>query len=423
MVQKSKSSPVREIKYRGLSFGGANGGLDTDIYYEYVSPLTESISYEPGPKYHTVNINGIKRKIPFLKNCVHDVTKTITRPWSSYATTYGSPSVGFRWPAFETSAHYTDTYPSPDPLPISTYIGASIREMYPKLKGESNLLNFIYELRELKTLIPSTKNIAAAIAAVQSSITQFLSLGSKVFSESVLNLNFGILPLIADIEALSSSLKLFKLKLYEFRKRAGTIQRRNYKQSIIVDSQTAGPKKFPGGEEYTVVQDNILCNFTATLYYTYSIENLPSLKEMPDLSKSVEYKTFLKYMGLRTGALPEAFWNALPFSFLIDYVVKIGNWLGQLDLGALDITLTPVQYCYSIKRVDSYTHNMLINDPNASSSGSQRGFCYKTVKRYSRTRVDDLSVLSMYLDPLPEVNSLDAREQWLVVNLINGLRK
>lgn len=77
---------------------------------------------------------------------------------------------------------------------------------------------------------------------------------------------------------------------------------------------------------------------TATVEYTYVVDDPPTVS-IP--------KLFLKYMGFRNN--PGIIWEAIPFSFCVDWLLSVSKSIDALDDGAIKVTCLIVSSGYSYK--------------------------------------------------------------------------
>lgn len=73
-----------------------------------------------------------------------------------------------------------------------------------------------------------------------------------------------------------------------------------------------------------------------------------------DLHKDVDFNipSFKKYIGFRNN--PKLIWNAIPFSFVVDWFLKIGNMLNRLDEDAVPGTLKIFGFTMSMKATNKF---------------------------------------------------------------------
>jgi hypothetical protein len=86
--------------------------------------------------------------------------------------------------------------------------------------------------------------------------------------------------------------------------------------------------------------------FTASMQRTYDARPLSA------------FKTFMQYYGLNLTY--EALWNLLPFSFLADYVLKIGKSIRAMELDP-NVDLTVLTYYESVLRESQW--GMFVHHP------------------------------------------------------------
>jgi hypothetical protein len=77
--------------------------------------------------------------------------------------------------------------------------------------------------------------------------------------------------------------------------------------------------------------------FNATLDYSYNVRNLSSLSD--------ETAALLDALGIFWS--PAIIWNAIPWSFVIDWVLGVSRWLDQFKTRNLEPVTNIYQYCWS----------------------------------------------------------------------------
>lgn len=214
----------------------------------------------------------------------------------------------------------------------------AINNITPKLKASMSLPNFLFELKDLKKVIPSSQQLQRISAALEAIATNPFK-GSRKWGASELHnaaagqhlsAQFGYLPLIDDAFQLYSSIESFNNQKRDFERKAGKPQVGYFKKSL---PEIQGPKKYGGpnhGPSFryytrdTVVTDII----TYGISYTYSAS-------MSDLNSPL---LFAKYMGFRNN--PRVLWDAIPFSFVVDWFIGFGKFLEQFDEGSVPVNMT-----------------------------------------------------------------------------------
>lgn len=138
---------------------------------------------------------------------------------------------------------------------------------------------------------------------------------SKNASDAYLGFSFGALPLISSVKKLTTSLK----ELDDYTSRL-------YNQGQ--EGQTVGKKifrEFTGKFEFPFRRFLIECSYTTKVTSRYST------RAFWDSPSAVT--PFLDYFGLRPDL--SDIWEIVPLSFAVDWVVNIGDFLGQFDQTAI----------------------------------------------------------------------------------------
>lgn len=240
-----------------------------------------------------------------------------------------------------------------NPLPWSVFDGAQRRawwSMQPRFEAEVDLLNFIYEMKDFKQIAKTLLHFKFAEIGQQlrdlrnrlakmrrEEITPIRRSGeslrdiTRTAAEARLVYSFAIVPLIADVTALFKQLATTIERLQEqFNNRGQASQLSHYSEPG--DETNAGTY----GTKYNSIYFTGTTSgslFTATLQYSY----LYKMRKGWDLLK--------RGYGLEVNA--EVLWNAIPFSFLVDYFYKIGNAIHAMKTDP-NVHVRTLQYCESI---------------------------------------------------------------------------
>jgi hypothetical protein len=76
--------------------------------------------------------------------------------------------------------------------------------------------------------------------------------------------------------------------------------------------------------------------------YTYTIPEIDS--------EYAKLKGVLDLIGLKANL--SIIWEAIPFSFVVDWFVSVDDFLRQFDTNYLESVVTILDFCYSIKSVE-----------------------------------------------------------------------
>lgn len=211
--------------------------------------------------------------------------------------------------------------------------------MQPRFEGEVSMLNFIYELKDFKELLSITAKASATKAKPGGFARKFSLLGSnmrrmvkdyeilkstaktardatKIWANLRLANEFALKPLIKDISAITNQLvKTADTAQEEFSNRGLEEQKSHYSEKL--DEGFSGTWGTTDSTQMLFTGMYQVTYFTATLSYTYSYVPRDG------------WETFKRYWGLNNtyGVM----WEALPFSFLADYFIKIGKAIHSME--------------------------------------------------------------------------------------------
>lgn len=231
--------------------------------------------------------------------------------------------------------------------------------MQPRFEGEVSMLNFLFELKDFKDIIkfiskdngrvwstfckkakqisqqfqPHHRKKVRDAGGDKLPITQISDTFNDVASLWLLK-SLMLDPLIMDLTSIVAQAAVSARELQnEFKRDGSVVQKTHYSEMLyenrVIDYTYAESSSTFWAEHYR----QSTAKFTATMQYTYDYK-MRSAKE-----------AFIKYWGLNGSV--SAFWNAIPFSFLVDYVVGIGNAIHAMEIDP-NVDLRVVQYCDSV---------------------------------------------------------------------------
>lgn len=225
---------------------------------------------------------------------------------------------------------YSSFPPEPTSEDISSLNSEAFEKMRPSLETGVSLTNFLWEISDVKRLIPL--------------FTRWSGLTKKV-AEGHLSYNFGIKPFIKDVKTLYRALTEFRQRLADFRDRQGKVQRHHFRKEYRRETFTQGESdSFVYGNRLVTYVERIGV-FHATMVYTYTC---------PELDQEYgELKALCDMVGLRLG--PSQIWEAIPFSFVVDWFFRVQDMLKRNEQPLLGVDLDVIDYGYSYKEVEKVT--------------------------------------------------------------------
>lgn len=225
----------------------------------------------------------------------------------------------------------------PEDADVAAFSAQAFQAMRPSLEGDLSLTNALLELRELPSLLKVFPQWIDRVRTLRDV--------SKVSSGFHLTYAFGIKPLVQDIRSLYDSLFNIEETLKDYVKRQNTLNVRHFGYTsdpvVCKEFQTTSLKYDTQYE----IDLNYVDSWHATMKYRYFV---------PDLSKWYnKIRAYREVLGLKLEA--SKFWDAGPWTFLLDWLVDVGGFLEQFDGNALPVNLEIVDYGVSFKRILHHT--------------------------------------------------------------------
>jgi len=210
------------------------------------------------------------------------------------------------------------------------FINLAADRLRPDLTQVS-LPNFLLDFTQIKDLFKlwSNRRLIKNVAAAR------------------LNYQFGWKPTISDIQDMIGAVVDVRAKLEDFKRQCGRLIKRSIR--LENSSLAKGGTFVPGAN--TAVSWNGKRTRLVTAYLVYR----PS---MPKVLNEIDgfLRGMLDSLGFELN--PRIIWDKIPFSFVLDWFLPIGTFLGRLKIDTLDL---PIEYidgyvqCIEELRIDSRT--------------------------------------------------------------------
>lgn len=224
--------------------------------------------------------------------------------------------------------------------------------MQPRFEGDVSMLNFLFELKDFKDIVKhgmkfNYKNLKAEFKFLLKYFRRAARDPSKPLAQAHLTKEFALKPLIRDIKEIHAQLgQLVREVQADFEAQGHELQKTHYSENLAYEDNLTR-KSSSDFNIYLGTQKQT--KFTATMEYKYKYSMRP------------EMDAFLKYWGLN-GSF-EAYWNMVPFTFLVDYFIKIGDSFHAMETDP-NVELLAKQYCESV--LTQFDSGMfLVSHPNA----------------------------------------------------------
>jgi len=269
---------------------------------------------------------------------------------------------------------------------LDSYAQTAVDAMRPKLAQGVSLLNFVLELKDLK----HWGKVGNALERIHtrsrrwddnrpkarrrfgdslpySDISYRMPKGRKKMLKDIvqrltgahLEASFGIVPFVSDVVSTIVQLSAFEYNLSQLKRYANTPQRRRYRRYIPNQDGSAAVRDWRYGDVDAKTYNNPYGNdefdrppiyliqrarwirrpvYHATMDYIYSL---------PDVTEAeLKVRGLFDVLGLKLD--PGIAWDAVPYTFVIDWVADVSAYLHSFARNNLSILLSNVQFCHSV---------------------------------------------------------------------------
>jgi len=249
-------------------------------------------------------------------------------------------------------ADQTDYFVSP-PSNLDSLVQTSLRIMLPIIKSELSLINSVLELRDFTSLPRTIASCARFAFRAGRTLRQLLRVGSDAYLQQ----QFNILPLLSDICGFRTALSRYERRLNSLVANQGKTRIRHWSIPVLEAPQSeTSTQTYTGAAGYPFSWSCSYPVFIKSVADRY-VYTEPSL-----FHAQIQYNynyTGYQLEHARVLALLDAFgvnlnpaiiWNAIPWSFVVDWLIGVGRWLNDRALHNMEPVINIHQYLWSHKR-------------------------------------------------------------------------
>jgi hypothetical protein len=247
----------------------------------------------------------------------------------------------------------------PYPSQIAGLTEAALNSMLPRIRSELSGINSLIELADFKHL-PATlarmsnvigRTLSGQFSHLRELYNAYGTLGNmaKGLGSNYLQWKFFLAPFISDVQAVMLALNTTHKRILRLLASAEKEQHRHYSR-VFKEFDDVEPTQFSGtifhGPDLTRVEvrrvvTSFPSQFHAEIEYTYRYSAF-----------QVEFAQLLGLLdAFGINLNPAVIWRAIPFSFIVDWVVNVGRWLDRLKLRNMEPVINIRRYCWSVKRI------------------------------------------------------------------------
>lgn len=259
------------------------------------------------------------------------------------------------------------------PANLDDYVDRSLSAMLPSIRPQLSIVNSIIELKDWRTALRSVSKFKAAKAALSKALSYRLRsystnkwslkklLGS--LTDSFLQTEFNILPTYSDVYNLYTTLKNAERKAQKLLRSEGERRTRHFycdlvelqpSYQVIGDGITAGNqiRTSPYTDVNLVPRFDTIGGVSTTREVTYPVRSFHAQIQCSFYFTQFQ-REHAKLLALLDGAginyNPAIIWNAIPWSFAIDWVIGVGRWLDQFKMTNLEPVTVIHRYLWTTK--------------------------------------------------------------------------
>lgn len=250
---------------------------------------------------------------------------------------------------------------------IAGFCQRAIEAVTPTMESGFSLPNFLAEIGELKGL------------------AKWWSRGDGFranFRNNSLQYSFGLIPTISDVRTCYEGLKTLLPRMAALKEGAGQRHVRHYSEELSVDQRK--DRVVPGGiTGYVADRYTGDAKYTATIEYTYQFPNADKTDTL--------FRGFLDSIGMQLDAY--TVWEAIPYSFVVDWFFNVGEFLKQSRQRWIDIEIDVLHFGISRKikgEVHGFAYRKADTAPEASNTAPNYVVDFKHYRRWTQDVVDTM---------------------------------
>lgn len=214
--------------------------------------------------------------------------------------------------------------------PPTAYLGANglalINSAWQKLQPDLTRVsvpNFLLDIEDITQLYKLWKKSASVV---------------KNVAGLHLNYKFGWKPTIGDVKDMALAITRFRDNLAAFEAAIGGKVQVSSKE-VNESSSITGNIEYPTGSH---VYYNAKLKRSVSAYITYAPQPLAVTGELDRTLRG-----FIDSIGVELN--PRILWDAVPFTFVVDWFFGVGNWLSRFKVDALELPVSLVDSCLQLK--------------------------------------------------------------------------
>lgn len=199
---------------------------------------------------------------------------------------------------------------------------------------EMSLPNFLLEIDDIRKLWKSFKSKVAQATGRKKIPKMTKAEKARVIAGQHLEIDFGILPAYGDIKSIIEALRSMESKLLAFESLFGSVIKRTRSMEASNNS-ASGTFGFYAGAPNDLVYWSATLERTVEASVAYSPQRPAVWNDADKLIRG-----YIDALGIELN--PRIVWDALPFTFVLDWFFDVGGWLNRFRYDALELPIVTV---------------------------------------------------------------------------------
>lgn len=242
----------------------------------------------------------------------------------------------------------------PPPADIGALESRACQAMLPIIKAELSSINTLLELKDFKSLPKTVLSIgklaSSFVVKLKTKVKPTLRNLLHGTADGYLQAKFNILPLLSDITGIHAALVSTERRINDLISQAGRIQNKHF---AYVWKEYAMQNDTKGG----YIGTNLL-SYPANAFVMYRNVTYDDTVFHAQMQYNYNYTAYQREHAHLLALLdafgvnfnPAIIWNAIPWSFVVDWVIGVGRFLDSLKKTNMEPQINIRKYLWSVKR-------------------------------------------------------------------------
>jgi len=297
-----------------------------------------------------------------------------------------------------------------DPPNLTTLINRSIKQLLPGIKPQLSLINSIIELKDFRKLPETIKRNREVYKRARAVLLQrdgrniVKSWGRRTLrqilgggADDYLQAEFNILPLLSDITGIRNALKNTRNQVENLLKNESKLLTRHWYADLgapyVSLSDDYGLNALYSMNQPRFANENTgwAAIGNAQLLGRYLCRRSTAYEQArfhAEVQYSYFFSDYMRQNAMLRGLLdsfgvnfnPAIIWNAIPWSFVVDWVIGVSQWLDQFKTSNLEPVTVIHRYLYSlsVKRTTTIHTNLYDQVPSLAKYDVWNTTCYES---------------------------------------------